>query len=146
MALRQRSALIDYLVNAAHAWLYSRVMTRNYLGDWTPGSPGRAAVAAAYRDARDFAAQRGFEVRVALYPVLDRLDDYALGPVHGAVRELCAELGLGFHDLLPALEGRDARALHAHAHDKHPNALANRLAAEHLAGELEPIVRAKLGR
>jgi lysophospholipase L1-like esterase len=146
LALRQRSALVDYLANGTHTWLYGQVMTRNYQGDWQPGSPGRATVTAAYADARDFGAERGFEVRVALYPVLDRLDDYALGPVHASVAEICAELGLGFHDLLPALAGEDATALHAHAHDKHPNARANQLVAEYLAAELEPIVARGLGQ
>jgi hypothetical protein len=146
LALRQRSALVDYLANGTHTWLYSQVMTRNYLGDWQPGSPGRAAVAAAYADARALGAERGFEVRVALYPVLDRLDDYALGPVHASVAEMCAELGLGFHDLLPALAGQDAASLHAHAHDKHPNARANQLVAAHLAAELAPLVARELGQ
>jgi hypothetical protein len=65
--------------------------------------------------------------------------------VHAAVAELCAEEGLAFHDLLPALEGQDARALHAHAHDKHPSGRANRLVAELLARELEPVVAGGLG-
>jgi hypothetical protein len=146
LVLRQRSALIDYLANGTHTWLYSRVMARNYLGDWQPGSPGRAAVVAAYADARDFGAERGFEVRVALYPVLYQLDDYPLGPVHASLAAICAELGLGFHDLLPPLAGQDAAALHAHAHDKHPNARANQLVAAYLAAELAPLVARELGQ
>ena len=145
LALRQRSALVDYLANRTFTWMHSRVMSAGYLRDWLPGSPGRAAVAAAYADARALGAERGFEVQVALYPVLDRLDDYALGPVTAAVREICAQQGLAFHDLLPALAGQDARALQAHAHDKHPNGRANRLVAVHLARELGAVVARGLG-
>lgn len=145
LALRRRSALADFLANRAFTWLQGRVMAAGYLQDWAPGTAGRAAVAAAYADAHALARERGFEVRVALYPVLDSLDDYRLGPVHAAVAELCAEEGLAFHDLLPALEGEDARALHAHAHDKHPNGRANRLVAALLARELEPVVAGGLG-
>jgi hypothetical protein len=38
------------------------------------------------------------------------------------------------------LEGRAPVELRAHAHDKHPNALANRLVAERLAEALLPFV------
>lgn len=145
LALRQRSALADFAANSAYTWLRSRVMKAGYLYDWSDGSPGRAAVALAYADAHALGRERGFEVRVALYPVLDSLDDYPLEPVHAAVRALCEAEGLGFHDLLPALAGQDARELHAHAHDKHPNAKANALVAEQLAAELAPIVSAGLG-
>ena len=145
LALRRRSALVDFAANRAYTWLRSRVMKAGYLHDWSEGSPGRAAVAAAFADAHALGRERGFEVRVALYPVLDSLDDYPMGPVHEAVRALAAAEGLDFHDLLAAFTGQHASELHAHAHDKHPNARANALAAEALAAELAPPVAQVLG-
>lgn len=139
--LRRHSALADYVANRAYTWMRSRLMSESYLLDWQPGLPGREAVRGAYRRARDLGAEHGFEMRVAMVPVLDELDDYPLGPVHDDVEALCAELGVAYLDLLPALAGLDARSLHAHAHDKHPNGEANRRMAELLAADLAPVVR-----
>jgi hypothetical protein len=145
LALRRRSALADYVANRTFTWLRGRVMSDGYEQDWLAGSPGRAAVKEAYTRARDLGRERGFDVWVAMYPVLDRLDDYPLESVHTAVAEICEELGLEFVDLLPAVEGLKATELQAHAHDKHPNGIANRYVAELLEERLEPVIRASLG-
>jgi hypothetical protein len=79
-----------------------------------------------------------------MYPTLDTLSPTGypyLGQIE-ALRGICARLGIDFLDLLPALVGQDARALQAHAHDRHPNGRAHALVADFLLAPLSERLQA----
>jgi hypothetical protein len=80
----------------------------------------------------------GGRLLVATWPLLVGLDGPY--PFEDAARTIAAFLdgaGIVRHDLLPALRGRPAESLWVHPVDRHPNELAQRLAAQSLA----PVVR-----
>jgi len=85
-------------------------------------------------------ALRGGHLLVATWPVLAHFDDYPFRDAHEAIGKFCHASGIGWIDLLPALEGRRAEDLWVHPHDPHPDALAHRLAALALAPALRQIV------
>ena len=137
--LRERSRLIDVLAWRAHGWLIGRVTVRNYVDDWSEGSPGLAMVEEALTRARAIAEREGLDLHATMYPDLTGLDGgYPFAEQHATFERLCAERGIPFHDVLPALAGEDPTQLRAHEHDKHPNAAANRRVAAHLAELLLP--------
>lgn len=141
MALRERSRLADLLAHRTHGWLTARALRRDYRADWSAGSPGRAMVAAALAEGRALAAERGFALHATMYPDLQGLDgDYPFAPEHATFQGLCEDLDIPFHDLLPALRGRDPAELRAHAHDHHPSGACNRIVADSLARGLLPFI------
>ena len=86
---------------------------------------------------------RGGHFQVATWPILAYLDgDYPFQRVHDAVGRFCLAAGIPWVDLLPGLRGRPAADLWVHPIDAHPNAIAHRLVADHMA----PAVRRLVGR
>jgi len=139
MAWRERSRLCDLVASKLNGWLTARLTTRGYLADWAEGSPGRAMVESSLPQAAVLARVHGFDLVTVMYPDLPSLaGDYDFAEQHAFVGELCAKAGIEFHDLTGVFVGRDPASLQAHAHDKHPNGLANRLAAKVLAEIVAP--------
>lgn len=137
MALRRHSVLADVLAHRLYRVLHGRVTVRNYREDWLPGSPGRQMVERALDRMADLCRDRGVPLHVAFYPDLHQLDEnYPFRAAHAAVGALCAERGLPYHDLFEVLEGLAATALHAHAHDHHPNGRCHALVGAALARAL----------
>jgi lysophospholipase L1-like esterase len=93
------------------------------------------------RDIQREATARGARFLVASWPLLVDLDRYPFAEAHETVARFCQSAGIARHDLLPALRGQRAEALIVNPADRHPNEIAQRLAAESLA----PAVRAALG-
>lgn len=138
MFLRRRSVLADLVANRLYGLLFGRIKARSYKLDWAPGSPGLALVRRSLVRAEALARAEDFRLVCAMYPTLTTLNEhYPFTAEHARLGELCAELDLPFVDLFPALAGRDAASLFAHAHDRHPNAQAHALVARYLADELE---------
>lgn len=78
---------------------------------------------------------------VVLLPLLTGLDTtYPFAAAHAEIARAMTARHIEFHDMLPALAGRDPRALWVHPVDMHPNERAHAL----LGARLEPIVRAAL--
>ncbi len=78
---------------------------------------------------------------VVLLPLLVGLDaTYPFTAAHAEIARALRERHVEFHDMLPALAGRDPRSLWVHPVDMHPNERAHAL----LGARLEPIVRAAL--
>ncbi|MBI1381973.1 MAG: hypothetical protein GC161_12910 [Planctomycetaceae bacterium] len=139
MALRRHSRIIDHLAHGLHRSWIGALTRNNYRRDWSPGSPGYLSVRQALRDAKQLAQEGGFHLEVTMYPDLVSLGPpYAFQVEHDAVAAMCADLGLVFHDLVPAFEGLDGAQLVAHTHDHHPSGATNRVAAEYLADRLRP--------
>ncbi len=84
----------------------------------------------------------GGRVVVAIYPLLHRLRAYPFREAHEAVAAMAERAGAEVVDLLPAFEGRDARALWVSRADHHPNPAAHALAGAWLALHLGAVVHA----
>jgi lysophospholipase L1-like esterase len=79
--------------------------------------------------------ERGGRFLVAVWPLLVGLEGgYPFEEQHRAIERFCLGAGIPYLDLLPLLRGRESSELWVHPLDHHPNELANRLAAEALAG------------
>jgi hypothetical protein len=118
------------------------MMTVSYTEDWIPGSPGQVLVERAFGTAKALGRRHDADLLICMYPILSQLDDYPLRSVHAELARIAAKHQIDYVDLLPALEGMKATALHAHQHDKHPNGTANRYVAEFLYPLLEQRARA----
>jgi lysophospholipase L1-like esterase len=141
MFLRRHSVLADLVAHTLYNRLMSTAELANYRRDWEPGSPGSEQVRRALARLAELARSQDFELRVAMFPVLEDLDESH--PFRGEIdvfRGICAELGLPFLDLLEPLLGRHGPALRAHPHDHHPNPQAHALVAAALGAWLDPVV------
>ncbi|MCC6996528.1 MAG: SGNH/GDSL hydrolase family protein [Deltaproteobacteria bacterium] len=88
------------------------------------------------REARG--AGPGAGVLVAVYPMLFKLgESYPFKRAHAELEAMLDKTGAPWLDLRAAYAGKSAGALVVHAVDHHPNELAQRLAAEAIAAELE---------
>ena len=142
MALRRISRLADWTAHRLHKGLMGRHLEETYRLDWERGSPGHRLVGDALDVLVELAERDGFTPVVAMYPNLVALDgDYPFAEQTEILGELCAERGISFHDLLPALQGLPAASLQVHPHDRHPNAFANAKVAVHLADIVEPLLQ-----
>lgn len=84
---------------------------------------------------------RGGRLVVAVWPLLVGLDrGYPFEDVHRTLDGFLSAAGIAHVDLLPALRGRRPADLWVYPVDMHPNAEANRLAAEALAPAVRPLL------
>lgn len=91
------------------------------------------------RRIRDLGKEEGFEFRVAIFPHLESLDEpETFEPAHRALDGLLESEGIAYRDWKATFEGMDERDLWVHPTDHHPNARANRIVGEDLAGFLAP--------
>ncbi len=136
IALRQRSRLADLLADRLFLSLFSAHTLRIYEHSWRVDGPGWARVLEVLRKLKQHGGARGFELHVALYPLLEDLSDYPYREIHARLASACEGLDVPFHDLLEPLDGRDARSLWAHIHDHHPNAACNTIVGSWLADRM----------
>jgi lysophospholipase L1-like esterase len=95
-------------------------------------SPGFLKMKVELKRLADYAKARGIRLYLAMMPDIHDLKDYKLEHIHGIMRQIAAEDGYTFVDLLPALRGRPPEELFAMPGDPHPNALGHRLMADAL--------------
>ena len=135
---RERSALVDLLANRAFVALFEESSMQDHRHRWRAEGAGWKRILFALDHGVELAEEHGFELQVAMYPMLKDLDAYPLADAHGRLAEACTERGLTFHDLLPPLAGHAPADLWASQQDHHPNALCHRLVAETLAAGIAP--------
>jgi hypothetical protein len=136
--LRRVSVLADFVANRMYVSLRSAQLEVDYNRDWEDGAPGRPVIRESLERLGQLAREKGFEAKVLMYPTLTKLgEDYPYRFPSEVLERECQEVGLGFVDLLPAVVGREARALEVHEHDRHPNGNCNGLVARWLAKRLE---------
>jgi lysophospholipase L1-like esterase len=136
-----RSLVFDFARDRVTAWRVGRETTRWYLEMWSDANPGWPRTQEYLRQMD--AAARGHRARllVASWPLLVGLEAaYPFEPAHRAVAGFCERAGIPELDLLPAFRGRRTAELWVHPVDRHPNEIAQRIAAEALA----PAVRLAL--
>ncbi len=142
MKVRGVSVLADTLCHMVYARLKGSVTVASYRRDWDPTSPGFGQVQSALTELAATPAGAAGRVRVALYPTLTTLNErYPFQGEAARLAAVCEGLELPFLHLIEPLMGLQAPSLHAHPHDRHPNAHCHGLVAEYWCAELVPVVR-----
>jgi hypothetical protein len=139
---RPWSRAFDFFSGRVAAWRLGRETTRWYVDMWSDVNPGWRETQGHLREMDRLLRQAGGRLLVAPWPLLVGLEGrYPFDGVHEAIRRFCLASGIAHHDLLPVFRGRRSAELWVHPVDRHPNEIAQRLAAESLA----PVVEALAG-
>lgn len=146
MFLRRHSRLADFAAHRLHKILMGRHMGWTYNADWDPNGDGVRMVGEALDELVRLSKRDGFRCLTAQYPHLVSLNEnYPFRSVAETFERLCTERGLEFVDLLPTLAGQEAKHLHVHPHDRHPNRIAGDLVTQALADQLDPWIESQPG-
>jgi hypothetical protein len=138
---RSRSRLGELVADRVTAWRVGRETTRWYLEMWSDANPGWAGTQRYLLEMQKQLGERHAKLLVAPWPLLVGLDSgYPFEPAHRAIAGFCARSAIPYHDLLGAFRGRRASELWVHEVDRHPNEIAQRIAADALL----PVVREML--
>jgi lysophospholipase L1-like esterase len=130
---RRASRLLDVIASGLESRSAREAVLASYRQSFAPDAAGWDRVRAALRRLRELADEHGFEVAIALYPLLwDPLDRYVLGDVHATVAAFARDTGLRVVDLAPAFAAEKAPELWIHPANHHPNERANAIAARAL--------------
>jgi lysophospholipase L1-like esterase len=107
-----------------------QTLVEHYRKAYQRDAPGFLVMKAKLKQLADYARAHDVRVFLAMTPDVHNLVDYKLGFVHDIMREVAADLGYTYIDLLPAMRGRRPEELFAMPGDPHPNALGHKLMAE----------------
>jgi hypothetical protein len=141
-ALERSSVLYDLLNRQWQAWQptlgvidsYDGYMARN-LRD--PASPNARKAYGQLREFIERARAAGVPTGIVLFPAPDAMGPhgsrYPFGYLHDGVRSICADEHITCLDLLPPFSTiEDPRTMWVSPFDAHPNAMANRRAADEI--------------
>jgi hypothetical protein len=109
-----------------------RSLVDHYRAAYQPDAPGFHVMRAKLAELSDHARAHGIRIYLAMTPDVHNLVDYKLAFVHDIMREVAANAGYVYVDLLPALRGQTPGALFAMPGDPHPNAFGHALMADAL--------------
>jgi len=138
---RPWSYAFDFVRGRVAAWRLGRETKRWYVEMWSDANPGWRRTQEYLLEMDRRLHQRRARLLVASWPLLVGLDGrYPFEGVHSTIRRFCLAHGIAHHDLLGSLRGRPTASLWVHPVDRHPNEVAQRLAAESLAPEVEKLV------
>jgi lysophospholipase L1-like esterase len=136
----KRSYLVQFLYDREKRlrseWRKGTFKGASEVRDLQPGTEGFRRVEGALARIRGLTAERRVPLLVVIWPMFERLDAYPFVPEHALVAATCERLGVPVLDLLPVFKGRDEKALWVARTDHHPNADAQRLAAEAVLADL----------
>lgn len=105
-------------------------LVSHYRGIYRPDSAGFLRMKDMLSKLAAYAKHHNFRIYLVMVPDIHNLIDYKFDFVHDIMRQIAAQDGYVFIDLLPALRGRPPQNLFAMPGDPHPNALGQRLMAE----------------
>ncbi|MCC3412825.1 MULTISPECIES: SGNH/GDSL hydrolase family protein [unclassified Microcoleus] len=132
--VRKNSFFINALIGSIEKPMLYKEMVRHYLDGYLEGSPGWESVKTGLRKGKTISEQQNFQLVVAVYPVLFKLDDsYPFRHIHKTIEDYCASLKIPFVDLFDGFVGQQDSKLWVHKTDQHPNEVANRIAAGELS-------------
>jgi lysophospholipase L1-like esterase len=135
------SLAFDFFRGRVAAWRLGRETTRWYVDMWSDANPGWRRTQEYVLEMDRRLRQRGARLLVASWPLLVGLEGrYPFESAHSSIRRFCLANGIAHRDLLAALRGRRSAELWVHPVDRHPNELAQRLAAEALAPDVEKLL------
>lgn len=133
------SWLIEHSQLAVTLWVsYNRIFGKsgeNSLQNWyrlvyEPTAPGYKAMQTALHRLADYARANDIRVYLAMQPDVHNLVNYPFASIHQRIRELSANLGFTYVDLLPAFSGLKPETIWALPGDPHPNALGHKIIAD----------------
>jgi hypothetical protein len=123
---------VDAILSGREQHAAGLEVVESYRKSFEKGANGWIDVKNALRRAKTVADDRGFELVLAIFPVLFQLSDYPLKDCHAIATEFGHKIGLSVLDLLPAFEGHDGPELWVHPSNQHPNEIGHRIAGEAL--------------
>jgi hypothetical protein len=131
--------LAAFVSDRVTSYRVGRETTRWYLEMYDePNREGWQRTQADIRDMNHRVRASGGRFVLMSWPLLVGLEGrYPFAVVHEKVRRFCVQEGIEYLDLLDTFRGRTSASLWVHPVDRHPNEVANRLAAEALL----PVVR-----
>jgi lysophospholipase L1-like esterase len=129
------SRLMELLRDGMANWRIGRETARWYREMYAaPNEAGWRRTQERLREMDRRVRAQGGAFLVATWPLLVGLDGrYPFADTAAVIAAFLDQAGIARHDLLPALRGRPDESLWVHPVDRHPNEIANRLAAESLA-------------
>jgi hypothetical protein len=131
--------LASFVGDRITSYRVGRETTRWYLEMYgEPNREGWERTQAFIRDMNQRIRARGGRFVILSWPLLVGLEgSYPFTPIHETLRRFCVTEGIEYLDLLATLRGRKSESLWVHPVDRHPNDVANALAADALL----PVVR-----
>ena len=131
---RRYSRLADIMATRFERQRASEALVENYIDSFRDNAPGWVNSRKALASARKLSEEQGFELVLAIYPVLWSLsDDYPFAGIHETITDYASGLGMPVLDLQPFYSGFDGPELWAHPNNQHPNAEAHRVAGNALS-------------
>jgi lysophospholipase L1-like esterase len=104
-------------------------LVEHYRKAYDPASPGFQIMRSKLHDLAAYARSNNVRVYLAMIPDVHNLIDYKFGFVHGIMRDVAAQEGYVYVDLLPEMQGYPPEQLWAMPGDPHPNAFGHELMA-----------------
>jgi hypothetical protein len=128
----------DLVSGRVSAWRVGRETTRWYLDMWSEGNPeGWSRTQEIIRDMDRQVNHQGGRFLVVTWPLLVGLEGpYPFAPAHETIGRFCMGAGIPWLDLLPVFLGHPSAELWVHPVDRHPNEVAQRMAAEAVLPEV----------
>ncbi len=138
---RPWSLAFDFFRGRIAAYRLGRETSRWYVDMWSDANPGWKRTQEYLLEMDRQLRQRRARLLVAPWPLLVGLEGrYPFESAHENIRRFCLAKGIAHRDLLPALRGWRSADLWVHPVDRHPNEIAQRLAAEALAPDVEKLI------
>lgn len=113
-------------------------LVTHYKQVYEPEAEGFQAMQASLARLRDYAAENGVRVYLAMTPDVQNLEDYPFADIHQLMAGIAERYGFIFVDVLSSFEGLTAQELWAMPGDPHPNSLGHEIMAE----ALYPVLKA----
>ena len=128
------SHLYGFVADRLEAWRVGRETTRWYLDMWSePNREGLDRTFGYVREMNRRLQERGARLLVAPWPLFVGLErGYPFQPIHETIARFCLQSGIAHHDLLPVFVGQRSDSFWVHPVDRHPNEIAQSMAAEDL--------------
>lgn len=108
---------------------------------YNPQAEGFVAMRKALHELAVYARQRSIRIYLAMTPDVHDLVDYKFHYIHEQIKQLAAEEGYVFIDLLPSMESLTPQQLWSMPGDPHPNGLGHRRMSETIYPVLKNIPR-----
>ena len=97
---------------------------------YSPQAEGFVAMRKALHELAGYTRQRSIRIYLATTPDVHDLVDYKFGFIHEQIKQVAAEEGYVFMDLLPSMKNLTPQELWSMPGDPHPNGLGHRRMAE----------------
>ena len=109
----------------------------HYRAVYASDAPGFTLMQARLKELADYGRSHNVRLYLAMVPDVHNLVDYKFEFVHHGMRDIAAQDGYTYIDLLPAMRGRPPEELYAMPGDPHPNALGHELMADQIFAVLK---------